>query len=51
MLFEEHEHSMPLSGSEPDELWVFVDKEKIHGNGPHLAKVNAGNSIYGRKYW
>jgi hypothetical protein len=50
-LFEGHEHSMPLSGSEPDELWVFVDEKKIYGNGPHLAKVNAGNSIDGRKYW
>jgi hypothetical protein len=49
--FEEQEHSMPLSGSEPDELWVFVNKEKIVGNGPHLAKVNAGNRIDGLKYW
>jgi hypothetical protein len=41
--FEEHEHGMPLSGSGPNELWKFVDESNIDGNGPHLAKVEAGN--------
>jgi hypothetical protein len=49
--FEEHEHSMPLSGSEPSELWPFVDEKKIDGNGMHLANVKAGNSNDGWKKW